>query len=125
MDRYRQVLAFCLLPLLSGVLARAQQAGSIPPELVNYPDFIIYNAKIATMDDPALDNSPGRTVQAMAIRSDRIQFLGTNDEMLRFAGPGTRKIDMNGRTVIPGIIARTRTCTITPWRAGPKTTPQK
>ena len=40
----------------------------------------------------------------MAVREDRIQFLGSSSEILSYAGPQTRKIDLKGRTVVPGII---------------------
>ena len=38
------------------------------------------------------------------MRGDMIQYLGTNTHVLRLAGPQTRKIDLKGRTVIPGMI---------------------
>ena len=40
----------------------------------------------------------------MAIRSDLIQFIGSNQQVLGFAGPQTRKLDLKGRTVVPGLI---------------------
>jgi predicted amidohydrolase YtcJ len=73
--------------------------------LVQYPDLIVHDAKIVTMDDPGLTNqNPGTIVQAMAVKGNRIQFLGTNEEILRLAGPQTRKLALNGRTVIPGLM---------------------
>ncbi len=87
-----------------GIPVGAQVTVNVPPELVQYPDLIIFNGKIMTMNDASLTNALGRTVQALAVRADRIQFTGTNDEVLRFAGPQTRKIDLKGRTVIPGMI---------------------
>ena len=92
----------CLFPLF--LLAGALRAQNIPPELVQYPDLIVYNGKIATMSDASMNDSPGRTVQALAVRGDRIQFLGSSNEILRYAGPQTRKIDLKGRTVLPGLI---------------------
>ena len=85
-------------------VVRAQQTVQVPAELAAYPDLILYNGKIVTMDDASLNNSPGRIVEAMAVRNDRIQFLGSAEEILRYAGPPTRKIDMKGRTVVPGLI---------------------
>src|SRR5690242_8010584 len=84
---------------------RAQDTpNNVPARLVSYPELIIYNGKIATMDDPSLSNNIGHVVQAMAIRQDRILMLGTSDEILKFAGPQTKKIDLKGRTVVPGMI---------------------
>ncbi|MCH8268787.1 MAG: amidohydrolase family protein [Acidobacteria bacterium] len=84
--------------------ARGQQTVTIPTELAAYPDLIVYNGKIVTMNDATLSNSTGRTVEAMAVRGDLVQFIGSSAEMLRYAGPATRKIDLNGRTVVPGLI---------------------
>lgn len=88
-----------------GVSVQAQQV-SIPAKLAAeaYPDLIIYNGKIVSVDDPSLNDSLGNTYEAMAVRGDRIQFLGTSAELLSYAGPNTRKIDLKGRMVIPGII---------------------
>ena len=101
----RQAGLVILGVMLLGVSVRGQQGlNNVPPELVAYPDFIIFNGKIVTMDDASLNDSPGSTVEAMAVREDRIQFLGANDEILRYAGPQTRKIDLRGHTVVPGLI---------------------
>lgn len=75
---------------------------NIPEELA--PDLIIHNAKIVTMSDASLNASPGRIVEAMAVRKDQIHFIGSNQEVLRLAGQQTRKIDLKGRTVVPGFI---------------------
>ena len=79
-------------------------AQQVPPGLIAYPDLIIYNGKIVSMDDASFNTSPGKTFEAMAVRGDRIQSLGTIEAVLRHAGPQTRKLDLKGRTVIPGLI---------------------
>jgi predicted amidohydrolase YtcJ len=88
-----------------GVSVQAQQA-SVPAKLAElaYPDLIIHNGKIVSMDNPALDNNLGRQYQAMAVKGERIMFLGTDAEIVPLAGPNTKKIDVKGRTVIPGIV---------------------
>jgi predicted amidohydrolase YtcJ len=94
-----------MLALLAGTVVFAQQSlNNVPAELVSYPDTIVYNGKIITATDTSLSNSLGRTVQAMAIKGDRILALGTDAEMMRLAGPQTRKIDVKGHTVTPGFI---------------------
>ena len=93
--------------MLLGIGVRGQQLlNNVPAGLVEYayPDLIIYDGKIVTMDDASLNNSPGTIVEAMAVRRDRIQFLGSSDEILRYAGPQTQKIDLKGRTVVPGLM---------------------
>ena len=76
-----------------GWMVRAQETLTVPAEIVQFPDLIFHNAKIVTMDDISPTGPPGNTFQAMAIRGDRIQFLGNNAEVLRLAGPQTRKLD--------------------------------
>ena len=61
-------------------------------------DTILTNGKIVAVDDQF------RTVQALAIKGDRIVATGGNDEVQKLKGPATRLIDVQGRTVIPGLI---------------------
>ncbi len=93
----------CSVFLLAVATAGAQTV-TVPATLVGYPDLIVHNAKIATMDDASLNPTMGRTSEAMAVRDKKVLALGNNAEMLALAGPQTRKIDLRGRTVVPGII---------------------
>lgn len=61
-------------------------------------DTIYYNAKVITM----WDQHP--VVEAVAIRGDRFLAAGSNAGVLKTAGPSTRKIDLHGKTVLPGLI---------------------
>lgn len=61
-------------------------------------DTILVNGKIVTVDDRF------RIAQAVAIKGQRIVGVGGNDEVRKLAGSGSRMIDLNGRTVIPGLI---------------------
>lgn len=47
--------------LLLALAAAAQQSLTVPAEMVQYPDRIVRNAKIVSMDDPQVNSSPGRT----------------------------------------------------------------
>ncbi len=58
-------------------------------------DLILLNGRIATQDERR------SMVQALAIRDGRILATGTDAEIGGYQG---RKIDLNGRTVIPGLI---------------------
>ena len=71
---------------------------------LGYPDMIVHNAKIITMDDASFSSSPGTIAEAMAIRDDRILAVGSDKQMQSLAGPNTRQLDLNGRTVMPGFI---------------------
>jgi predicted amidohydrolase YtcJ len=61
-------------------------------------DTVLYNGKILTVD------SNFSTAQAMAVRGNRISAVGNNDEVLGLAGPNTLRIDLEGKTVVPGFI---------------------
>src|SRR5687768_6029021 len=60
------------------------------------PDLILVDGKIFT-------GAAGRPfVEALAITGSRVSAAGSNAEIRRLAGPGTRRIDLGGRTVVPG-----------------------
>jgi hypothetical protein len=61
-------------------------------------DLILSNGKILTVDDRFT------IAQAVAIKGNRIVAIGTNQEMDRLAAPNARRINLRGRTVIPGLI---------------------
>jgi predicted amidohydrolase YtcJ len=61
-------------------------------------DTILFNAKITTLDreNPQAD--------AVAIGVDKFIAAGTERDVTALAGPQTRRIDLKGRRVIPGLI---------------------
>jgi predicted amidohydrolase YtcJ len=61
-------------------------------------DLILSNGKIVTVDDRFT------IAQAVAIKGNRIVAIGTNQEMDRLAAPNARRINLRGRTVVPGLI---------------------
>ena len=63
-----------------------------------YADKIIHNAKIATLD------SKNNFVQAIAIKGELIQRIGSNHEVMQLRGPNTLVIDAKRKTIIPGLI---------------------
>jgi hypothetical protein len=76
------------------MLAIAGMLGAQPPA----PDLVLSNGKIITVDERFT------IAQAVAIKGDRIVAVGTNQEMAQLAGTNTRRIDLLGRAVIPGLI---------------------
>ncbi|WP_201979450.1 amidohydrolase [Hymenobacter rubidus] len=59
--------------------------------------MILTGGKIFTAD-------PARPyVQALAVRGERIVAVGSTADIAKLAGPRTRRIDLRGRTVVPGI----------------------
>lgn len=99
----KKVLMINLAFVLCGVAASAQNA-SVAAKL-GYPQMIVYNGKIVTMDDASFEPRVGTIVQAMALRSGRILATGTNADVRALAGPDTKQIDLKGRTVLPALIA--------------------
>lgn len=74
----------------------AQQ--DLPPELVAYPEWIFHNGKVVTVDEKST------VAQAVAVRDAKILAVGNNDRILKMAGSATRKVDLQGKTLIPGLV---------------------
>jgi predicted amidohydrolase YtcJ len=61
------------------------------------PDLVLFNGKIFTSD-------AGRPyIQGLAVRGERIIAIGDSNTIRALAGASTHRIDLGGRTVIPGI----------------------
>ena len=60
-------------------------------------DLILHHGKIVTVD-PSF-----RVAEAIAVRDGRIAAVGSDREILAQRGPATRVIDLEGRTVLPGL----------------------
>jgi len=61
-------------------------------------DVVFVNGRIITVD------ARFSIAQAIGIRGDRIAVVGTTASVLRQATPTTRRIDLGGKAVIPGLI---------------------
>jgi predicted amidohydrolase YtcJ len=83
-----------LSSLLVGALALLP--GVVPLAYAQAPDTVFVNGKIVRYD--------AAPAEALAVRDGRIAALGSSAEVRTLAGPGTRVIDLAGRTVIPGLI---------------------
>ena len=60
------------------------------------PDVVFHNGKIATV------NAEFEMVEAVAVRDGRIVAVGANDSVRALAAGGTRLVDLEGKTVLPG-----------------------
>src|SRR5438093_12404448 len=69
---------------------------STAPAYAQEAGVILYHGKIVTADQQF------RLVDSIAIRGERIVGIGAREEVARLAGPTTAKIDLRGRTVLPG-----------------------
>lgn len=83
-QQYMLVLASCALVSMNS--------------LGQVADTILLNGKILTVDNQF------SIVEALAITGDRITAVGDNAEISTMAGAQTREIDLQGATVIPGLI---------------------
>jgi predicted amidohydrolase YtcJ len=84
-------LLILVMMLAAGPL-RAQ--GHAPAEA---PDLILFNGHVFT------GNALRPYAESLSIKGGRILALGANEEVLATAGPTSRRIDLGGRLVIPGI----------------------
>jgi predicted amidohydrolase YtcJ len=65
-------------------------------------DMVVYNGKVITADSP--DPKNFSVAQAFAIYDGKFVAVGTNEAALALAGPSTKKVDVGGRTVLPGLV---------------------
>ena len=77
------LLWFCLTPSF------------LPP--AETPDVVFVNGNVYTV------NEKQPRAEAIAVKGDRIVFVGSNANAKRFQGGGTRVIDLHGETVVPGM----------------------
>jgi predicted amidohydrolase YtcJ len=83
------------LRFAGGVLAIAMWALQ---SAVPQADLVLVDGRILTVDDRF------RVAAALAIRDGRFVAVGSNEDVRRYIGSGTRVIDGRGRTVVPGLI---------------------
>src|SRR5436305_2309718 len=77
------LLWFCLAPSF------------LPP--AEPADIVFVNGNVYTV------NEKQPRAEAIAVKGDRIVFVGSNANAKRFQGGGTRVIDLRGETVVPGM----------------------
>ncbi len=90
----RSFLGFSI-PVLSSFcfFRKSGFAAAGPP-----PDRIFFGGKVLSVDRDF------RIAQAFAVSGNRILAVGSDAEVLALAGPRTERVDLAGKTVMPGII---------------------
>jgi predicted amidohydrolase YtcJ len=68
----------------------------LPPRAQLVADTVLLNGRVFT-SDPAKPNA-----EAIAIRGDRIEAVGSSDEIRGLIGEKTKLLDLAGRIVVPG-----------------------
>ena len=81
---------FCLLPV--HVWAQTGKG------MVIFADSVYHNGKVLTVDERF------SVAQALAVRDGKIMAVGSNAEILNLVGPKTRRLDLKGKTILPGFI---------------------
>ncbi|MCC6473169.1 MAG: amidohydrolase [Burkholderiales bacterium] len=82
----------------AALLAAVVQGPFAAPAWSQAADTVLVNGKILTLDER------GAVAEALAVRDGKVAALGRSAEIRRLAGKATRVIDLQGRTVIPGLI---------------------
>ncbi len=84
--------ATCVIAAMFFVVGGAAQAAEPPA------DVVLINGKILSVDRDFSVH------QAMAVRGERVAVVGTDAQARNHAGPQTQVIDLEGKTVVPGLI---------------------
>ncbi len=82
----------CLLVAIVSALLLSLTGTKVQPA-----DLIFKNGNIYTVSDARPH------AEAVAIKGDRIIFVGSNRQAQEYVGRNTRVIDLNGRTMVPGM----------------------
>ena len=73
-------------------------------ERYGYADTVFVNGRVVSMDDASNSTDVGNVYEAIAVKGNKIMRLGTNQEVQALAGRITTVFDLQGRTMIPGIV---------------------
>ncbi len=84
--------SFTLVVLLSCSIFLSDRSDAITP------DLIFYNGTVITIEE----DQP--LAQALAVQNDTIVAVGSNEDILAMEGESTQLCNLNGRTLIPGIV---------------------
>ena len=93
----KPLVAVCLCLILTACLSSTQPEAGIPA-VSKSQSTIFYNGVILTME------AGFPQAQAIAIQDQKILAVGQDDEILALRAPGTRVIDLQGRTLMPGFV---------------------
>ncbi|WP_081942931.1 amidohydrolase [Myxosarcina sp. GI1] len=94
----RDFFKWALAAGFSTYLLDRKSWGQNPPEPATNPaDLILHNATIATQDEKR------SFAEALAIKDNRFLAVGTEKEVMAYRSDNTQVINLNRRTVIPGL----------------------
>src|SRR5262247_3461295 len=115
-ELYRGLLGLRRLSLLA-ILCGSLLSGCRRVASDESADVLLTGGKVYTFtwDDPATDGAPAKNApyssagwkpdaEAIAVRGSRIIFVGSLGDAQKYRGPQTQVIDLQGATVIPGLV---------------------
>jgi predicted amidohydrolase YtcJ len=85
-------------PLVSFAALALAQVACAGRQNATPADLILLNGRVVTLDPEHPE------AEALAVREGRITAIGGNEAILPLAGPGTRRIDLAGKMVLPGLV---------------------
>ncbi len=71
---------------------------SAMPAIAQEADLVLRGGKVVTVDDS------GTVAEAVAVVGNRIAAVGSTEAIEAYIGSGTRIVELNGRTLLPGFI---------------------
>ena len=92
-DKLCTVLSFAILLAALCFPGLAQAAADD-----QYADFVFRNGKVYTM------NLPASWQQAVAIKGNKIIYVGDDMHVAQYIGKGTKEIDLQGKMLLPGFV---------------------
>jgi predicted amidohydrolase YtcJ len=94
--RIKKAFTLLMVVLFAPILMAAASRASAEP--LESADMILFNGTVITLDE----NQP--EAEALAIRSDRILAVGSNEKIKPYATASTSVIDLKGMFAMPGFI---------------------
>lgn len=93
MKKSLRLISLCSVVFIGLVGCSKEEAGN-----KEAADQLFTNGTFYTMDDSK------KTVEAVAVKNGEILDVGTLDEMEKYSSDSTKKIDLQGKTVVPGFV---------------------
>lgn len=97
---------------LIGLLGMLIGCDPTPTEPHVPADLVLFNGRVVPMDTEEGE------AEAVAIGGGRVLHVGSDAEILALAGPETRRVDLGGRTVLPGLVDAHTHLFNDAWRMG-------
>jgi hypothetical protein len=90
-----KTILLVLVALVAGVGVLFKIATRVPAPPLHQ---VFINGDVLTMD------AGNRIVEALSVREDRIEALGSTEEIMALVGEETEVVDLRGRTLLPGFV---------------------